>query len=105
VLHAVSHVLGGKVFYPVLTAIMCNKHVRNVVCVSNVTVRVPDELKGRMKRCKNINWSEVARKAFEEAARREEIQCAAAAIDKLRVESKIKWDGTKEIRKWRDAEK
>ena len=73
--------------------------------MSNVTVRVPDELKGRMKRCKNINWSEVARKAFEEAARREEIQCAAAAIDKLRVESKIKWDGTKEIRKWRDAEK
>ena len=84
---------------------MCDKHVRNVVCVSNVTVRVPEELKGRMKRCKSVNWSEVARKAFEDAARREEIQCAAATIDRLRVESKIKWDGTKEIRKWRDAEK
>ena len=76
-----------------------------VMCMSNITVRVPEELKDRMQRCKNINWSEVARKAFEEAARREEIQGAAAAIDKLRVESKIKWDGTKEIRKWRDAEK
>ena len=76
-----------------------------VVCMSNVTVRVPEELKDRMQRCKGINWSEVARKAFEEAARREEIACAATAIDKLRIESKIKWDGTKEIRKWRDAEK
>lgn len=73
--------------------------------MSNITVRVPEELKGRMEHCRNINWSEVARKAFEEAARREEIQCAAAAIDQLRVESKIKWDGSKEIRKWRDAEK
>jgi hypothetical protein len=73
--------------------------------MSNVTIRVPEELKARMESCKGINWSEVARKAFEDAALKEEIQCAAAAIDKLRVESKIKWDGTKEIRKWRDAEK
>jgi hypothetical protein len=73
--------------------------------MSNITVRVPEELKGRMKRCKSVNWSEVARKAFEDTARKEEIQCAAAAIDKLRVESKIKWDGAKEIRKWRDVEK
>jgi len=73
--------------------------------VSNITIRIPEELKDRMKQCKSINWSEVARKAFEEAARREEIQCASAAIDELRVGSKIKWDGTREIRKWRDAEK
>ena len=73
--------------------------------MSNVTVRVPEELKDRMQRCKDINWSEVARQAFEEAARREEIQRAAAEMDKLRVESKIKWDGTREIRKWRDAKK
>jgi len=96
---------GGKIFmannaflYLQITRVL-------VMCMSNITVRVPEELKDRMQRCKNINWSEVARKAFEEAARREEIQGAAAAIDKLRVESKIKWDGTKEIRKWRDAEK
>jgi hypothetical protein len=67
--------------------------------MSNVTVRVPEELKSRMERCKSINWSEVARRAFEEAARKEEMQGAAAAIDELRVESKIKWDGSKEIRK------
>lgn len=73
--------------------------------MSNITIRIPEELKLRMEQCKTVNWSEVARKAFEEAARREEMQCATAAIDKLRAESKIKWDGAKEIRKWRDAEK
>jgi hypothetical protein len=40
--------------------------------MSNITVRVSEELKGRMKRCKNVNWSEVARTAFEDAARKEE---------------------------------
>ncbi len=73
--------------------------------MSNVTVRVPEELKERMESCKGINWSEVARKAFEEAARKEEMHCAAAAIDKLRLESKVEWNGAKEIRKWRDAER
>jgi hypothetical protein len=76
-----------------------------VMCMSNITIRLPEDLKERMERCKNINWSEVARKAFEEAARRQEILCAASAIDKLRIESKVRWNGAKEIRKWRDAER
>ncbi len=84
---------------------MCNCYVHMVMCMSNITVRVPEELKSRMERCKTVNWSDVARKAFEEAARREEIRCAAAAIDRLRNESNIEWDGAKEIRKWRDAAK
>jgi hypothetical protein len=71
--------------------------------MSNITVRVPEELKGRMKRCKSVNWSEVARKAFEDAAREEEMQHAAESIKNLRLESKSDWDGAKEIRKWRDA--
>jgi hypothetical protein len=73
--------------------------------MSNITIRIPEELKSRMEQCKGINWSEVARKAFEEAARREEIECAAAAIDKLRMDSKVEWNSAKEIRKWRDAER
>ena len=73
--------------------------------MSNITVRVPEELKGRMKRCKSVNWSDVARKAFEDAARREEVQSAAEVIKSLRLESKGEWDGAKEIRKWRDAAK
>jgi len=76
-----------------------------MMCVSNITIRVPEELKGRMERCKKVNWSEVARKAFEDAARREEIQCAADSIKKLRNESEKEWDGAGEIRKWRDAAK
>lgn len=51
----------------------------------------PEELKGRMKRCKSVNWSEVARKAFEDAARKEEIQCAAEVIKNLRLGSKAVW--------------
>ncbi len=75
------------------------------MCMSNITVRVPEELKARMKRCKSVNWSEVARKAFEDVARKEEIQCAAETIRSLRLESKDEWDGAKEIRRWRDAAK
>lgn len=74
-----------------------------MMCMSNITIRVPEELKDRMERCKNINWSDVARRAFEEAARREEMRCAAESIKRLRIESEAEWDGAKEIRKWRDA--
>jgi len=56
-----------------------------------------------MERFKNINWSEVARRAFEEAARREEMLSAAESIKRLRMESVAEWDGAKEIRRWRDA--
>jgi len=92
-------------FLCVFTFINYSKYVQNVMCMGNVTVRVPEELKGRMKRCKGVNWSEVARMAFEDAARKEEIQCAAEAIKNLRFESKAEWDGAKEIRRWRDAAK
>jgi hypothetical protein len=43
--------------------------------------------------------------AFEDAARKEEMHCTAAAIKNLRLENKTEWDGTKEIRRWRDAAK
>ena len=75
------------------------------MCMSNVTVRVPEKLKDRMKHCKSVNWSEVARKAFEDAARKEEMQCAVETIKNLRNESKAEWNGAVEIRKWRDAAK
>jgi len=76
-----------------------------MMCMSNITIRIPEELKGRMERCKGVNWSEVARAAFEDTARREEIQCAADSIKKLRSESQKEWNGAEEIRKWRDAAK
>jgi hypothetical protein len=72
----------------------------------NVTITVPEELKRQMKKRKKTNWSLVARKAFEEAIRQEEMATAAEAIDRLRTSSKVTgWSGAKEIRKWRDASK
>ena len=75
-------------FLCIFTFINYSKYVQNVMCMSNVTIRVPEELKGRMKRCKSVNWSEVARKAFEDAARKQEMQCAAESIKNLIFEWK-----------------
>ena len=72
--------------------------------MANVTVSVPEELKKRMEHIPSVNWSEVARKAFEEAVKRKQMQEASEEIDKLREASKTPgWDGVREIRKWRDA--
>jgi predicted transcriptional regulator len=71
--------------------------------VANVTVSVPEELKKRMEHMKAVNWSEVAREAFEEMVRREKMARASETIDRLRSEAgRGKWSGAREIRKWRD---
>lgn len=71
--------------------------------LANVTVSVPEELKKRMEHMKAVNWSEVARQAFEETVRREKMMRASEAIDRLRVDAgRGKWSGAREIRKWRD---
>jgi hypothetical protein len=61
----------------------------------------------------NVEWvrfkPKEVEKEFKETLikqnRKEEIQQVAESIKNLRVESKTEWDGAKEIRKWRDAEK
>ena len=74
------------------------------MCMANMTITVPEDLKRAMKRLKGINWSSVARKAFEEAVVRQEMSKAAEGIDRLRVSSQTPgWSGAKEIRKWRNA--
>jgi hypothetical protein len=74
--------------------------------MANVTITVPEELKREMKKRKKTNWSLVARKAFEQTLREEEMTIAAEGIDRLRTSSKtLGWSGAKEIRKWRDATK
>ena len=67
------------------------------------TIALPKELKEKMKKVKNVNWSEVARKAFEEEIRKIERIKASEEIDKLRKESKVEWNGVEEIRKWRES--
>lgn len=72
--------------------------------MGTITITVPDELKRGMKRLKHINWSSVARRAFEEAIYREEMREAAQAIDRLRQSDRSRgWSGAREIRRWRDA--
>lgn len=74
--------------------------------MANVTIAVPEDLKREMKKRRRVNWSMVAREAFEEVIRQEEMTAAAEGIDRLRTSSKTAgWNGAKEIRKWRDASK
>jgi len=73
--------------------------------MATITVSVPEELKREMKRLKHVNWSEVARKAFEERVRREEMRKTAEGMDRLRQSSQTPgWSGAKEIRKWRGGD-
>ena len=74
--------------------------------MANVTVSVPEELKKRMEQTGGVNWSEVAREAFEEAMRRKEMAQAAETMDRLRATTRTAgWSGVREIRKWRDTDK
>ncbi|MGA2625435.1 MAG: hypothetical protein ABSF63_00045 [Candidatus Bathyarchaeia archaeon] len=74
--------------------------------MGTLTITVTDELKRGMKKLKHVNWSSVARKAFEEAISREEMREAAEGMDRLRSSSKVRgWSGAKEVRKWRDKAK
>jgi hypothetical protein len=58
--------------------------IRNlVVCVTMVSICVPDELKGKMNSFSEINWSEVARKAFAQKVADME------TIQRFRSESKL----------------
>ncbi len=68
----------------------------------NMTVTVPRELREKMRKIKGVNWSEVARKAFEEEVKRLERMEAAKRIDALRTRVKG-WSGEEEVRKWRDT--
>ena len=70
----------------------------------NVTLSVPEALKKEMERHREINWSEVARRAFEDRLRREEMSKALAGIKKLRAEAPSKgWSGQREVRRWRGS--
>ena len=84
--------------------------------MTSITIRVPEELRRKMRNLSTINWSEVARRAIEsrvaqETARegkdREAISEAGRRIDgiyeKLRAEhGTIPFDSSATIREWRD---
>jgi phosphoglucomutase len=69
----------------------------------NMTIVLPRELKDKIRKLKNVNWSEVARKAFEEEIERIEKEQALEEIMRLREESKVEWEGAEVIRRWRNS--
>lgn len=73
--------------------------------MATITVRVPEEVKRKMKGLKHINWSEVVRQAIAEEIKRNKMRRASQTIEKLRTKSKIRWDSVAVIRKWREQRK
>ncbi len=68
----------------------------------NVTVTITTDLRERMKKVRGINWSAVARRAFEEELKRIERVEAAKRIDELRTRVEG-WSAAEEVRRWRDT--
>jgi len=69
---------------------------------AKLTVRIPRELKERMDRFKDINWSEVVRKAVEERLREEEVRWALRVMDELSRKARPQKPLTEVIREFRD---
>jgi len=83
--------------------------------VNLISIKVPNELKEKMKKYPHINWSEIARSAiirrieFEEQLNNAEIDQdllneAIKIQDRVRSKTNITkdWSSTEEIRKWRE---
>lgn len=77
-----------------------------------VSVRVDEETKAKMDLYKDVNWSEVIRRAIKarvevEERLRSRIDRARALkasedMERLRAKTSGKWSGVEEIRKWRE---
>ncbi len=70
---------------------------------TNITITVDNELKRKMEELKQVNWSEVARAAFEEKIKKEKRKQIAQDIKAIREKDRSNWSGSEEVRKWRDA--
>jgi len=67
-----------------------------------ITVRIPRELKERMDRFRNVNWSDVIRRAIEEKAREEEVEWALKVMDEISRKAKPEKPLAEVIREYRD---
>jgi len=82
-----------------------------------MTIRIPEHLKRKMERAKNINWSEVVRRAITDRLKVEEklkgknwdlVARASRKSDELRESlekrrGKSDYDSAETIRRWRDV--
>ena len=67
-----------------------------------MAVRVDEELRERMRRHPDVNWSEVVRETIENKVRELEMKEAAKTMDELTEKTSGTWSGVEEIRRWRD---
>ncbi len=70
-----------------------------------ITVRVDEELKKRMNRFKNVNWSEVVRKAILDVLKREEERNLAIALllnERNIITPDEGFSSVEVIRRWRE---
>jgi Arc/MetJ-type ribon-helix-helix transcriptional regulator len=85
---------------------------------TSITIRIPGELKKRMDRVKDVNWSEVVRRAItdrlkiEEKLKTKDWDLVARAVKRSddiresleRVTGKTDYDSAETIRSWRDPQ-
>lgn len=76
---------------------------RIYVLMSNITITVDRELKKKMEELKQVNWSSVAREAFEQKVREAKRKQIVSAVKAIREKDQTNWSGSEEVRKWRDA--
>lgn len=69
---------------------------------AKITVRVPLELKRRMEKYRNINWSEVVRRAIEEKLRELELERALKTMDEIASKARPSRPLAEVIREFRD---
>jgi post-segregation antitoxin (ccd killing protein) len=69
----------------------------------SITITVDKELKKKMKELGGVNWSKVARLAFEHEITKEKRKRATSDIKAIRESDRTSgWSGSEEVRKWRD---
>lgn len=82
-----------------------------------VTVRLDEQLKKKMEMFRDVNWSEVVRRAILDRISQEEVLHAHRRVnfellrsairdqDRLRKKTSGSWSGAEEVRHWREFRK
>lgn len=74
--------------------------------MSIFSLRLPKELREKMKKMAHINWSEILRSVIEETIEAENSKNLALAVlfnERHQINPDPHWNSTDEIRKWRET--
>ncbi len=73
-----------------------------------ISVRVDEDLKKKMEKMKQVNWSEIVRKAIKEKIEQQGHKNIAKAVlinEEIRKRAPSEFDSTVIIRQWRETRK